>query len=57
MEGRTDEQINKDRAVLNDGLLPPEVRRGEYRRLGVFLLQYFALVNIYEKYCIIIALL
>ena len=33
---------------------PPEVRRGKYWGLGVFLLQYFPLVNIL-KYCIIIA--
>ena len=26
---------------------PPEVRRGEYWRLGVFLLQYFPLIDIY----------
>ena len=34
---------------------PPEVRRGEYWGLGVFLLQYSPLVSIYEKYCIMIA--
>ena len=33
---------------------PPEVRRGEYWMLGVFLLQYLLLVSIC-KYCIIIA--
>ena len=27
---------------------PPEVRRGEYSGLGVFLLQYFPLVNIWK---------
>ena len=30
---------------------PPEVRRGEYWGLGIFLLQYFPLVNIW-KCCI-----
>ena len=35
---------------------PPEVRRGEYWGLGVFLLQYFpGLLSRYEIYCIIIA--
>ena len=34
---------------------PPEVRRGEYLELGVFLLQYFSLVKMREMlhyYCI-----
>ena len=30
----------------------PEVRRGEYWGVGVYLLQYSPLVDINEKYCI-----
>ena len=33
---------------------PPEVRRGKYWGLGLFLLQYFPLSR-YENYCIIFA--
>ena len=47
--------IEIEKVSIIKNYLAPEVRRGKYWGLGVFLLQYFPLVNIW-KCCIMIAL-